>query len=108
LVLFRVVQEALTNVSRHSRSPRAAIRLTREPTADGQNVVLTIEDSGVGMSQARGIRLIGRAGAGIKRGVGLASMRERLHQIGGQLEIDSAPGLTTVKAIVPIRDHGSA
>jgi signal transduction histidine kinase len=108
LVLFRVVQEALTNVSRHSRSPRAAIRLTREPTADGQNVVLTIEDSGVGMSQARGMRLIGRAGAGIKRGVGLASMRERLHQIGGQLEIDSAPGHTTVKAIVPMGDHGSA
>jgi signal transduction histidine kinase len=107
LVLFRLVQEALSNVSRHSRSRTAAIRLAREQTAGGQNVVLTIEDAGIGMPQADGIwSLMNLAGTSRARhGVGLAGMRERLHQIGGRLEIDSAPGHTLLKAVVSIRDH---
>jgi signal transduction histidine kinase len=51
--------------------------------------------------------LIGKLGAR-SAGVGLASMRERLHQIGGRLEIDSAVGQTVVKAIIPIQDQGAA
>src|SRR5262249_5640594 len=89
LAVFRIVQEALTNVSRHSRSPTAKIRLGREAASNGQNVVLTIEDAGRGMSAISNVRaLIGRKLA--SRGVGLASMRERLHQLGGRLEIESA------------------
>jgi signal transduction histidine kinase len=42
------------------------------------------------------------------QGVGLASMRERLHQIGGRLEIDSAVGHTTLKAVVPARERDVA
>lgn len=104
LVLFRVVQEALTNISRHSKSPTAQIRLMRERATNGDAVVLTIEDAGKGMPGVRGVRqLIGRK-SGPMRGVGLASMRERLHQIGGRLEIDSVVGRTTVKAVVPIRN----
>src|SRR5262249_47588201 len=88
LVLFCVVQEALTNISRHSRSPTAQIRLMRERAANGDAVVLTIEDAGKGMPGVRGVRqLIGRKDPPT-RGVGLASMRERLQQIGGRLEID--------------------
>jgi len=49
-------------------------------------------------------QLVGQKDAPM-RGVGLASMRERLQQIGGRLEIDSVVGRTTVKAVVPIRDQ---
>ena len=106
LMLFRVVQEALTNISRHSGSPTAQIALTRRPAASGQQVVLTIEDAGHGMRVAAGARpALGRANRSRGApGVGLASMRERLHQIGGRLEIDSVVGRTTLKAIVPIRE----
>jgi signal transduction histidine kinase len=51
--------------------------------------------------------LIGKLGAR-GAGVGLASMRERLHQIGGRLEIDSAVGQTVVRAFIPVPDEGAA
>jgi signal transduction histidine kinase len=50
--------------------------------------------------------LIGKLGAR-SAGVGLASMRERLHQIGGRLEIDSAVRGTIVRAVIPIDDDGA-
>jgi signal transduction histidine kinase len=107
LAVFRVVQEALTNVSRHSQSPAARIRLAREKASDGQMVVLTIQDAGRGMPAMSNLHaLIGRQIGSRSAGVGLASMRERLHQIGGRLEIDSAVGRTIVRAIIPIQDHG--
>jgi signal transduction histidine kinase len=107
LTVFRVVQEALTNVSRHSRSPTARIRLAREKASDGQTVVLTIEDAGRGMPAINNVRaLIGKLGSR-SAGVGLASMRERLHQIGGRLEIDSAVGRTVVRALIPIQQEAA-
>jgi signal transduction histidine kinase len=99
LVLFRLVQEALTNIARHSKSPSGHIRLFRERASDGQNVVLTIEDAGRGIPALSNRSLIGQK---IGPGVGLASMRERLHQVGGRLEIDSTAGRTILKAIVPV------
>jgi signal transduction histidine kinase len=99
LAVFRLVQEALTNVSRHSRSPTARIRLARKIASDGQTIVLSIEDAGRGIPIGRRAPIGRKLGSG---GVGLASMRERLHQIGGRLEIDSAVGRTVVKAIIPI------
>jgi signal transduction histidine kinase len=109
LVLFRLVQEALTNVSRHSQSPTARIRLAREKASDGRTIVLTIEDAGRGIPAISNMRaLIGRKFGSRRMGVGLASMRERLHQIGGRLEIDSAVGRTVVTAIIPIPDEGAA
>jgi signal transduction histidine kinase len=110
LVLFRLVQEALTNVSRHSGSRTARIRLERRSTASGRDVVLTIEDRGKGMPHAgrlHGIAGLARARSSVQ-GVGLASMRERLHQIGGRLEIDSVVGHTTLKAVVPAREQDAA
>jgi signal transduction histidine kinase len=108
LVLFRLVQEALTNVSRHSQSPTARIRLARKKAGDGQSVVLTIEDAGRGMPAIGDRRaLIGRTIGSRSVGVGLASMRERLHQIGGRLEIESAVGRTIVRAVIPIGDDGA-
>jgi len=109
LAVFRLVQEALTNVSRHSQSPTARIRLARKKASDGQTIVLTIQDAGRGMPAISNVRaLIGRKFGSRRAGVGLASMRERLHQIGGRLEIDSAVGRTVVTAIIPVPDEGAA
>jgi len=105
LVLFRVVQEAMTNISRHSGSSTAQIRLMRERVTNGDALLLTIKDAGKGMPGVRGARqLVGQKGA-FTWGVGLASMHERLQQIGGRLEIDSVVGRTTIRAVVPIRDQ---
>jgi signal transduction histidine kinase len=101
LVLFRIVQEALTNVARHSNSPTACIRLARRPAASGDIVELTVEDAGQGMPQARPrASLRSSKSLSSTQGVGLASMRERLAQIGGHLEIESATGRTCIRAII--------
>jgi signal transduction histidine kinase len=108
LAVFRVVQEALTNVSRHAQSLTAGIRLARKKGSDGQTIVLTIEDAGRGMPAINNVRaLIGKLGSR-GAGVGLASMRERLHQIGGRLEIDSVVGRTIVRAVIPVQDGAAA
>jgi PAS domain S-box-containing protein len=79
LVLFRVVQEALTNVHRHAASPRAQIRLARR----GAEIELAIRDYGRGLP----------APADELPGVGLAGMRERVAELGGTLRVTSArPG----------------
>jgi len=105
LVLFRVIQEALTNVWRHSASATARIRLLRETNKDGPQVKLTIEDVGKGIPASI---LLSTLSSGTLEhqalsGVGLAGMRERLHQIGGRLEIDSMSGKTVIRAIVPLK-----
>ncbi len=106
LVLFRIVQEALTNVSRHANSTTASIRLQRQHGATGEIVELEIEDAGRGMPQAgRHVLTSGAKASGTRQGLGLASMRERLHQIGGALEIESKAGGTCVRAIIPLHDQ---
>ena len=92
--LFRVVQESLANVHRHSKSPSARIRLSRRPTG----VELEISDKGQGMPTAA-LRL-GNLSVG-QLGVGIMGMRERASQLGGRLEIDSSPKGTTVRVVIP-------
>jgi signal transduction histidine kinase len=102
LALFRVVQEALSNVRRHSGSPTAHIQLNRH-WADGQQYVrLAIRDNGNGTAVAGSRPTWSLRPQG---GVGLASMRERLHQIGGQLELETTNGCTVVTAHVPLGDE---
>lgn len=102
LVLFRIIQEALTNVWRHSGSTTARVELAQEPSGDGDRVTLNIEDFGKGIPHS--VRMSTLAGTKIKHyapvGLGLVGMRERLHQIGGSLEIDSSKGKTVIRAIV--------
>lgn len=93
LVVFRMVQEALTNVHRHSGSKRGAIRVSR---TDGQ-IFLEIEDFGCGMSPER-LAEIESKGAG----VGLQGMRERVRQFQGELKIHSDSGGTRLCVVLPL------
>jgi signal transduction histidine kinase len=95
LVLFRVLQESLTNVHRHSGAKRADVSLQ---TANNQ-VILRVRDYGSGMPPAvvESLRLDGSGG-----GVGLAGMTERIREIGGKLEIHSSAVGTEIVARVPM------
>ena len=92
--LFRVVQEALTNIHRHARSTTARISLKAE--RDG--LTLEIADRGCGMSAAVLSSVTNGGGA---PGVGLLGMRERLQQLDGTLRIESNDRGTTLRAMVP-------
>jgi signal transduction histidine kinase len=95
LMLFRMVQESLTNIHRHSGSRTATIRLARYP----QDIVLEVRDQGSGIGKPD------REGAPDMRiGVGIAGMKERVRQIGGTLQIRSRPGGTDVEVVVPLYD----
>lgn len=72
IALFRVLQESLTNVHRHSKASNASVQFQHQPEA----VILEIRDSGRGIPSER-LRLLREAGP--ETGVGLAGMRERLH-----------------------------
>jgi signal transduction histidine kinase len=87
---FRIVQESLTNVTRHSRATEAEIRLTEE----GEKYVLSIHDNGSGIDHEK-LR--------DPLSIGLAGMRERALLLGGSLEILSGPNSgTTIEARFPL------
>jgi signal transduction histidine kinase len=96
LALFRVLQESLTNVHRHSGSDTADVRLL---TKDGM-CILSIEDKGKGIPS----EFLEQAGKEwiAAPGVGLRGMNERMRQLGGKLEIGSTKNGTTVRAMVPM------
>jgi signal transduction histidine kinase len=99
LALFRVAQEALTNVQRHSSSPWVAIRLRTEPTS----IVLEIEDAGRGIPAGQTDE---PESSGRFAGVGVAGMRERIRQLGGTLTVESTPGGgTLVRACIALSQH---
>ena len=106
LALFRVIQEALTNVWRHSGSSSARIRLAQQPSAT-QQVMLSIEDFGKGIPNDIRVSTLTstKTGNHVTEGLGLASMRERLNQIGGRLEIDSVRGKTVIRATVMLNPN---
>jgi PAS domain S-box-containing protein len=91
--LFRVAQEALTNIHLHSGSRIATVKLVRGPG----RVMLQIRDWGRGIPP--GIAQAGRPGF---IGVGILGMRERLAQLNGTLDVDSSREGTTITAIVPL------
>jgi two-component system NarL family sensor kinase len=86
MALFRIVQECLANVYRHSGSTTARVRLVRGES----EITLEVADDGRGIQGDPGT------------GVGTASMRERVQELGGFLDIVSANGGTTVKAVIPL------
>lgn len=101
--LFRVAQEALTNVHRHAATSSAQIRLHhgRELRRGATTtVVLEVEDAGKGMSPD--VARASHAPQGGAPGIGLAGMRERLRQFGGYLEVRSGTNGTVVTATMPV------
>ncbi len=96
LVIFRVVQESVTNVHRHSGSPRASIRLTQSLDA----VEFEIVDWGKGISEERR-----RALATAQVGVGVRGMEERVRQFGGTLTIQSSTAGTKITGTIPLRER---
>jgi signal transduction histidine kinase len=97
LALFRIFQESLTNVHRHSGSSTAQVRLSMK---DGMGV-LEITDQGKGLP-AELREQFGQDWMG-QLGVGLRGMNERMRQLGGVLELVSSDKGTTVRAMVPVR-----
>jgi signal transduction histidine kinase len=100
--LFRVVQEALTNVHRHASAGTASIRLT----ATGDTVVLSIHDFGRRLGDdARGHD----QGALVPEtlGVGIRGMRERILQLNGTFDIEFTDNGTTVAVAVPVNRAAS-
>jgi PAS domain S-box-containing protein len=96
LVFFRVLQESLTNVHRHSGSQTARIRLS----INDDSVVLEVSDQGKG-TQFQNLDQANQDWMGAL-GVGLRGMSERMRQIGGKVELSSSNEGTTVTAIIPI------
>jgi len=95
LTLFRVLQECLTNILRHSGSKKAEVRME----IGGQEVVLSVRDYGKGMSRDQIDKFMT---SGTDVGVGLGGMRERVRDLGGKIELQT-PGIgTTVKVTLPI------
>jgi two-component system NarL family sensor kinase len=90
-VLFRIAQEALTNIERHAEARQIDIRLVRR----GATVTLSVADDGIGFDAA---------GVAVhpQRGIGLRNMHERIDAIGGRLKIASSSGGTVVQASVDI------
>ena len=93
LVLFRVVQECLTNIHRHSGSKSAVVRFAREEGG----IFLVIQDSGKGIP-AEKLSEIQSHGSG----VGIRGMRERVRHFGGHMQIESNPGATKVSFRFPL------
>jgi PAS domain S-box-containing protein len=95
IALFRILQEALTNVHRHSGSNQVDIKMSIVTS----NVYLEIKDYGRGISGDQLTRVGDKKG---QVGVGLAGMKERVHQLGGSLNITTGVGGTIIAARIPI------
>ena len=94
LSLFRVVQECLTNIHRHSESASAHIAVRR---SSGE-ITLAISDDGKGIP----LEMQSKISSGASSGVGLRGIRERIRQFGGRLEVHSGEGGTQVIATLPL------
>src|ERR1017187_10394874 len=94
IALFRVLQESLTNVHRHSGAAQVRVYFRHQL----EKIILEIRDDGCGIPAERLLRL---REASAETGVGLAGMRERMNELNGKLEIESDGHGTTLRAIVP-------
>jgi PAS domain S-box-containing protein len=92
LAVFRVLQECLTNVHRHSGSKIAKVRL--QP--NGETIVLEVSDEGTGLPASADPNQLG--------GVGITGMRERVHELGGKFDVQFSRQGTRVNAIFPVAE----
>ena len=99
--LFRVLQESLTNVHRHSKAAHVTVCFRHQ----FETVILEIRDDGCGIEGKRLVRL---RETSAETGVGLAGMRERMNELNGTLEMESEGRGTTIRAVVPLRGTPSS
>jgi two-component system, NarL family, sensor kinase len=101
IALFRIVQEGLANIQRHSGSARAEIRLTQRESL----LTLEVVDFGHGFHPGTAPAISDsqmKVAPATRLGVGIPGMRERMAQLGGQLEIISGSTGTTVRATITL------
>jgi signal transduction histidine kinase len=98
--IFRMVQECLTNIHRHSESPEAKITFRYSHG----HVVVVVQDHGKGIPADK----LNEMNAGGAPGVGIRGMRERLRQLGGDMEIASTGSGAIVTARLPINESPRA
>jgi PAS domain S-box-containing protein len=98
LAIFRLVQECLTNIHRHSGSQAASIRIARKPA----QITIEVRDQGKGMLPEK-LAEIQSYGSG----VGIRGMRERVRQFGGNLQVESDPSGTRVFVSLPVAADAS-
>jgi PAS domain S-box-containing protein len=91
--IFRIVQEALTNMHRHSGTKSGTIRIHRTDS----NIVVSIQDYGKGMAQEKLAEALS-GGAG----VGFRGIRERVHQLRGEITVESSAAGTLLRVVLPI------
>jgi two-component system NarL family sensor kinase len=92
--IFRVVQECLTNIHRHSGSSKAAIRLEK----CSQGILLEVADRGTGIPAER----LADVASGARMGLGLRGIGERVKSFGGDMKIESNQQGTRIKVILPM------
>ena len=99
--IYRIVQEALTNVSRHAHASKAVVSIAEHHGS----VHASVTDDGQGLP---GIERLGPRGDGLQGGFGMSGMRERAELVGGELEFGPAPGGgTMVRLVVPLAGRPS-
>jgi signal transduction histidine kinase len=100
--IYRIAQEALTNVSRHAQATKAIVSITEREGI----VRASVTDDGKGLPDAGGL---GPRGDGLEGGFGMGGMRERAELVGGELEFGPGPGRgTTVRLLVPLAGRPAA
>lgn len=99
LVVFRLIQECLTNIHRHADSKTASIRITR----DADQVTVEVRDQGMGMPPER----LAQVQTGVS-GVGIRGMRERLRQFKGEMKIHSDSSGTRISVTIPVPKNAIA
>ncbi len=96
LVVFRLVQESLTNIHRHSGSKTASIRISRKTDL----ITLEVEDQGKGMSPEKLAEIQSRGS-----GVGIRGMQERVRQFEGAMKVESGSSGTRIVVTIPMKQH---
>ena len=100
IALFRVLQESLTNVYRHSGAQSVDVRIVCRDA----HVSLTVADDGRGIPED----VLARFRGGAASGIGLAGMRERLAEFGGKFKVESSSGGSVVEAMIPTSSYSPA